>query len=120
MSHQHMNPEEAILVHMDLKAKYSIGVHWGTFLMSDEHYLDPPKEFEKARLKYDIERGQAFTSTFGKTVTLIGNEGNRKSSDQSLNTLESFMSYSLQSLNTADSNQTHSDISNNATPHESL
>ena len=109
-----MNPEEAVLVHNDLKAQYSIGVHWGTFLMSDEHYLDPPKEFELARLKYNVERGQAFTSTFGKTI-LINNDIESPNSNQSLNTAESFMSYSLQSLNTQDSNQSSSTNTNHST-----
>lgn len=70
MCHQHMNPEEACLVHKDIKSAYSIGVHWGTFLMSDEHYMDPKKEFEKARVVLGLEEGSCFTTHIGETKVL--------------------------------------------------
>ncbi|KAI8894175.1 beta-lactamase superfamily domain-containing protein [Globomyces pollinis-pini] len=70
MCHQHMNPEEACLVHQDIKATYSLGVHWGTFMMSDEHYMDPPKDFEIARVKLNLPSGSCFTSKLGETVLL--------------------------------------------------
>ena len=109
-----MNPEEAVMVHLDLKAKYSIGVHWGTFLMSDEHYLDPPKEFEMARLGHSIEKGRVFTSTFGKTI-ILESDPTSPNSTQSLNTAESYMTYSLQSLNTISDSHQSSHPSDNMT-----
>ena len=109
-----MNPEEAVMVHLDLKAKYSIGVHWGTFLMSDEHYLDPPKEFEKARLGHAIEKSRVFTSTFGKTI-ILESDSTSPNSTQSLNTAESYMTYSLQSLNTISDSHQSSHPSDNMT-----
>lgn len=71
MCHQHMDPEEAVKVHIDLRAKYSLGVHWGTFLMSDEHYMDPPKEFEKARREAGLVDGSCFTAHLGQTTSLL-------------------------------------------------
>jgi N-acyl-phosphatidylethanolamine-hydrolysing phospholipase D len=65
-----MSPEEACQVHMDIRAKKSIGVHWGTFMMSDEHYLDPPKEFENARIKLNLAKGSCFTTKLGETLVL--------------------------------------------------
>ncbi|KAI9467951.1 MAG: beta-lactamase superfamily domain-containing protein [Benjaminiella poitrasii] len=42
MQHLHMGPEDAIKVHFDLGSpRLSIGIHWATFMMSDEHYLAP-------------------------------------------------------------------------------
>lgn len=70
MCHQHMNPKEAVQVHLDIKAKHSIGVHWGTFMMSDEHYMDPPKEFEAARVEYGLSEDSIFTSKLGETIVL--------------------------------------------------
>lgn len=36
MKHQHVNPEEAVQIHQDIRSKFSIAVHWGTFSMSNE------------------------------------------------------------------------------------
>ena len=36
MKCQHINPEDAVLVHQEVKAKKSLGIHWGTFNLSYE------------------------------------------------------------------------------------
>jgi L-ascorbate metabolism protein UlaG (beta-lactamase superfamily) len=38
----HMNPEEAVQAHLDLKSKKSVGIHFGTFQLTDEK-IDQPK-----------------------------------------------------------------------------
>ncbi|KAL2918342.1 hypothetical protein HK105_202269 [Polyrhizophydium stewartii] len=70
MRHQHMDPEEACMVHRDIRAAFSLGVHWGTFMMSDEHYLDPPKHLEEGRIKLGLPAGSVFTSLLGKTLLI--------------------------------------------------
>jgi N-acyl-phosphatidylethanolamine-hydrolysing phospholipase D len=39
-----MNPKEALQVHHDLESKKSIGMHWGTFRLTDEGQEDPCTE----------------------------------------------------------------------------
>lgn len=49
MQAQHVDPAEAVQIHLDLGAKRSVGVHWGTFALSDEPLDQPPKRLVSAR-----------------------------------------------------------------------
>jgi len=46
---QHVDPEEAVQMHIDLKSKHSVGMHWGTFILTDEPVLEPPQKMAEAR-----------------------------------------------------------------------
>ena len=48
--YSHVTPDEAIQIAIDLEATKSIGMHWGTFILSDEPILEP-KEWLKKRSK---------------------------------------------------------------------
>jgi len=41
MKFVHVDPEEAIKIHYDLKSKISFGIHWATFKLTLEHYMEP-------------------------------------------------------------------------------
>ncbi len=49
MASQHTDPAEAVQVFLDLGAKAAIGVHWGTFSLSDEALDEPPRALAAAR-----------------------------------------------------------------------
>ncbi|KAI9025987.1 beta-lactamase superfamily domain-containing protein [Phycomyces nitens] len=56
MKHLHMGPSEAVKAHCDLgNPKVSVGIHWGTFMMSEEHYLAPPRALGQAWKAYKME-----------------------------------------------------------------
>ena len=42
MKYQHVHPGEAVEIHKDIKSKKSLGIHWGTFMLTTEYYLEPP------------------------------------------------------------------------------
>lgn len=43
MKAAHMNPEEAVKAFEDLKAKYGLAIHWGTFKLTTEPMDEPPE-----------------------------------------------------------------------------
>ncbi|NMP15493.1 MBL fold metallo-hydrolase [Thalassotalea sp. Y01] len=43
----HVNVEEAVQIHHDIGAKYSIGMHWGTYPLTAEPLLEPMQTLEK-------------------------------------------------------------------------
>jgi L-ascorbate metabolism protein UlaG (beta-lactamase superfamily) len=66
MAAAHMNPAEAVAVHRDVGARRSIGMHWGTFQLTDEGYDDPPRALEAA-----LAPGEAFmTLPLGGSLTV--------------------------------------------------
>jgi N-acyl-phosphatidylethanolamine-hydrolysing phospholipase D len=49
MEQQHVNPTESVRIHQDIGSKRSIGVHWGTFQLTDEPLDQPPRDLAIAR-----------------------------------------------------------------------
>jgi L-ascorbate metabolism protein UlaG (beta-lactamase superfamily) len=48
MAPVHMNPEEAVQAHLDLAARQSIGMHFGTFRLTDEAVGEPQGRLSQA------------------------------------------------------------------------
>ena len=53
-SYSHVTPEEALNISIDLDAKKSIGMHWGTFILTDEPVLEPKERLKKIVSKTNI------------------------------------------------------------------
>jgi N-acyl-phosphatidylethanolamine-hydrolysing phospholipase D len=70
MQDQHLNPVDAVQVHKDLKAKRSVGVHWGTFELTDESLDQPPKDLAAARKEQGVDENDFFLLSVGQTRTL--------------------------------------------------
>ncbi|GAU93979.1 hypothetical protein RvY_05829 [Ramazzottius varieornatus] len=42
MKFAHVMPEESVQIHQDVRCKKSLAIHWGTFTLTSEPYLEPP------------------------------------------------------------------------------
>ncbi len=70
MAPQHVNVEEAVRIHKDLGAKRSLGVHWGTFELTDEPLDEPPRELLRQRPAQGLADDAFFVLAIGQTERL--------------------------------------------------
>ena len=70
MKPQHVNPGEAVKIHQDLRARHSVGIHWGTFVLSAERLDEPPKGLATARAAAGLAEDQFFVMQHGETRRL--------------------------------------------------
>lgn len=70
MANVHTNPQGSVSIHRDLGIKKSIGVHWGTWIMSDERYDDPVKVLEQAKSEKDIGKEEFVVLPVGRTFVV--------------------------------------------------
>ena len=70
MQAAHVNPEEAVQIHLDLQARFSVGIHWGTFQLTDEPMDEPPRRLQQALTFAKIPEDRFFVMQHGKTRSL--------------------------------------------------
>jgi len=71
MQRQHVDPDEAVRIHRDLGAKASLGIHWGTFELTDESLDEPPRRLAQARQAQGVPDSAFFTLAIGQTRRLL-------------------------------------------------
>lgn len=64
---QHIDPTEAVQAHRDLRARQSLGVHWGSFVLSDEPIQQPPRDLDEARRAAGLGDDEVMTWAIGET-----------------------------------------------------
>ena len=62
----HTTPEEALNVAQDLKSTKVIGMHWGTFVLSLEHIMEPPVRFKDNAEKFGFKKEDAIIFKVGE------------------------------------------------------
>lgn len=67
MGQHHVAPNEAVRIHRDLGARRSLGIHWGTFELSDESLDRPPKDFLAARSAAKLAADEFYLLRHGET-----------------------------------------------------
>ena len=54
MKSYHVNPDEAVQIHKDIRSEYSIAMQWGTFILTDEPLTEPPVKLAEALKKHQL------------------------------------------------------------------
>lgn len=73
MAEQHVDPEGAIKIHLDIGAKQSFGMHWGTFQLSAEPFLEPKEKLAAAGVKSKLKEDEFTVMALGQTVAVKHN-----------------------------------------------
>ena len=67
MSQQHVDPAEAVQIHLDVAAVRSIGIYWGTFELTDEALDEPPLALASAARERSLSDGAFTVMAVGET-----------------------------------------------------
>ena len=66
----HVNPEEAVRVHLDLQPRISVAMHFGTFKLTDEGFDDPVTDLAAAREAAKVRPEAFLVPRSGETLIL--------------------------------------------------
>jgi len=78
MRPHHISPEEAVQVHLDLRSKKSVAIHWGTFILTDEPLDEPPKRLATARQEKGVSEEEFVVLKHGETIVMFTQEAELK------------------------------------------
>lgn len=69
MSRQHVDPAQAVSIHQDIISKHSIAMHWGTFQLTSEPYLEPVQLLKKALKKQQLTADDFTAINIGESIS---------------------------------------------------
>ena len=69
MKFVHVNPEESVKIHQDLNSKLSFGIHWATFKLTYESYMEPKIKINEI-VKEDINLAPFLVPNIGESVEI--------------------------------------------------
>ena len=70
MRPHHVNPEEAVQLHLDVRSRRSVAIHWGTFVLTDEPLDEPPKRLRDALHTRGVSEDEFLILRHGETLHL--------------------------------------------------
>ena len=66
-----VNPDEAVQIHQDVQSRFSVGMHWGTFLnLTDEPSLEPSQRLKEVLTEKKLSPESFITVKHGQTLGL--------------------------------------------------
>ncbi|HET9023429.1 MAG TPA: MBL fold metallo-hydrolase, partial [Burkholderiaceae bacterium] len=70
MKSAHINPDEAVRIHREVRARRSVAIHWGTFPLTDEPLDQPLADLTAARTRHKLAAREFVTLRHGETLNL--------------------------------------------------
>ncbi|RNA02301.1 N-acyl-phosphatidylethanolamine-hydrolyzing phospholipase D [Brachionus plicatilis] len=66
MGPQHVDPEEAVKIHLDVKSNKTFAIHWGTLSLASEHYMEPKEKLSEILAKLELDQNSFVTLKHGE------------------------------------------------------
>lgn len=60
MSPMHADPRDAVEIFRDTKCKKALAMHWGTWVLTEEDVLEPPRKLREALRLTGVEETGVF------------------------------------------------------------
>ncbi|KZF19682.1 Metallo-hydrolase/oxidoreductase [Xylona heveae TC161] len=60
MSPMHADPADAVNIFRDTKCRSALGIHWGTWVLTEEDVLEPPRRLRKALASHNLPETGVF------------------------------------------------------------
>lgn len=70
MARQHVDPQQAVKIHQDIRSKFSVPMHWATFQLTQEPFLEPAELLIEALNQANIPLQKFKPINIGETVSL--------------------------------------------------
>ncbi len=70
MKDQHMNPRDSVIAHRDLHSKLTIGMHFGTFKLTNEGIDKPIEDLHMAQKEFKITTNEFIVPFFGQSFRI--------------------------------------------------
>jgi hypothetical protein len=88
MKYAHVNPQESVRIHLDVKSKKSIGCHWGTYILTGEPVLEPPEKLKEELKSLGLAWDSFITLNIGESL-VIEKDGRSKRKGKNPNKTDS-------------------------------
>ncbi|UPX14123.1 uncharacterized protein EKO05_0004614 [Ascochyta rabiei] len=66
-SAMHANPKDSVNIFVDTKCSQALGMHWGTWVLTEEDVLEPPRKLKEALVWKGVEEGRFGVCDIGET-----------------------------------------------------
>ncbi len=70
MKDYHADPTEAVKIHQDVNAKFSVGMHWGTFPLTAEPPIEPAAKLRTALNTLSVSPDDFITLDIGQSISI--------------------------------------------------